>query len=263
MRIGIFSDTHANVEALTAVLGAFKREGVDKYVCLGDTVGYGANPNECCDMVRDVAAFTILGNHDAAVAGRMDYSYYYDAARQALDLHASILSPENMRWLQTLPYEVREGGADAQPNGNGQGQGKNKHDHVVAFVHGSPVNIEEFEYIFAPEQAARCLPEWARLGDVTFIGHSHLCKSFALSQDDVHEVVAQKFELRPGHKYIISVGSVGQPRDYDNRASYTIYDTEKRVFEFKRVAYDIDSAAQKIFSAKLERNFGNRLFIGV
>ena len=91
MRIGIFSDTHSNLEALTAVLGAFKHESVDKLVCLGDTVGYGASPNECCDLVREVAAFTILGNHDAAVAGRMDYSYYYDAARQALDLHASML----------------------------------------------------------------------------------------------------------------------------------------------------------------------------
>jgi putative phosphoesterase len=243
MKIGIFSDTHANHEALSAVLSAFEREHVDKLVCLGDTVGYGANPNECCDLVRDVAAFTILGNHDAAVAGRMDYSYYYDAARQALDLHASILTPDNMKWLQSLPYEVREG--------------------HISFCHGSPVNIEEFEYIFAPEQAARCLPEWERLADVTFIGHSHLCKSFALEPEDVHEVVAQKFELRAGHKYIISVGSVGQPRDYDNRASYTVYDSDARVFEFKRVAYDIDSAAQKIFSAKLERNFGNRLFIGV
>ena len=103
MRIGIFSDTHSNLEALTAVLGAFKHESVDKLVCLGDTVGYGASPNECCDLVREAAAFTILGNHDAAVAGRMDYSYYYDAARQALDLHASILSPDNMKWLQALP----------------------------------------------------------------------------------------------------------------------------------------------------------------
>ena len=243
MRLGIFSDTHANLEALSAVLEAFGHERVDKLVCLGDTVGYGANPNECCDLVRERASFTILGNHDAAVAGRMDYSYYYDAARQALDLHAQLLSAENKSWLQSLPYEVREG--------------------HVSFCHGSPVNIEEFDYIFAPEQAARCLPEWDRLADVTFIGHSHLCKSFALEPDDVHEVVAQKFELRAGHKYIISVGSVGQPRDYDNRASYTIYDTEERVFEFKRIAYDIDAAAQKIFSAKLERNFGNRLFIGV
>jgi predicted phosphodiesterase len=255
MRIGIFSDTHSNLEALTAVLGAFKHESVDKLVCLGDTVGYGASPNECCDLVREVSAFTILGNHDAAVAGRMDYSYYYDAARQALDLHASMLSPDNMKWLQGLPYEVREGGPESA---NGAPK-----DHIISFCHGSPINIEEFEYIFAPEQAARCLPEWDRLGDVTFIGHSHLCKSFALGNDDVHEVVAQKFELRPGHKYIISVGSVGQPRDYDNRASYTVYDTDQRVFEFKRVAYDIDSAAQKIFGAKLERNFGNRLFIGV
>jgi len=255
MRIGIFSDTHSNLEALTAVLGAFKHEGVDKLVCLGDTVGYGASPNECCDLVREVSAFTILGNHDAAVAGRMDYSYYYDAARQALDLHASILSPDNMKWLQGLPYEVREGGPESA---NGAPK-----DHIISFCHGSPINIEEFEYIFAPEQAARCLPEWDRLADVTFIGHSHLCKSFALEPEDVHEVVAQKFELRPGHKYIISVGSVGQPRDYDPRASYVTYDSTRRLFEFKRVAYDVESAARKIFETKLERNFGNRLFIGV
>src|SRR4051794_31373325 len=243
MRIGIFSDTHSNLEALTAVLGAFKSEGVDKLVCLGDTVGYGASPNECCDLVREAAAFTILGNHDAAVAGRMDYSYYYDAARQALDMHASILTAPNMEWLKTLPYEVREG--------------------HVSYCHGSPINLEEFEYIFAPEQAARCLPEYDRLADVTFIGHSHLCKSFALRRDDVHEVVAQQFEIRAGHKYIISVGSVGQPRDYDNRASYPIYNTEARLFDLKRISYDIDPAAKKIFPAKLERTFGNRLFIGV
>ena len=243
MRIGIFSDVHANIEAMNAVIDAYKSERIDKYVCIGDVVGYGASPNECCDLIRKVAAYTILGNHDAAVAGRMDYSYYYDAARQALDLHARQLSPENMVWLRNLPYEVREGD--------------------VTFCHGSPINLEEFEYIFSVEQATRCLEIWDDLGLVTFIGHSHLCKSFALTRDDVYEVVAQKFAIRQEHKYIISVGSVGQPRDYDNRASYTVYDSDQRVFEFKRVTYDIDSAAQKIFSAKLERNFGNRLFIGV
>jgi diadenosine tetraphosphatase ApaH/serine/threonine PP2A family protein phosphatase len=243
MRIGIFSDVHANLEALTTVLEALRSERCDKMVCLGDTVGYGASPNECCDLIRDVAAFTILGNHDAAVAGRMDYSYYYDAARNALDLHSRQLKPENMEWLKSLPYDVREGD--------------------LHFCHGSPVNLEEFEYIFSIEQAARCLEVWEQLGMVTFIGHSHLCKSFALSRDDVYEVVAPKFSIRPDHRYIISVGSVGQPRDYDNRASYTIFDSEEKVFEFKRVAYDIDSAAQKIFSADLERNFGNRLFLGV
>jgi diadenosine tetraphosphatase ApaH/serine/threonine PP2A family protein phosphatase len=243
MRIGIFSDVHANIEALTAVLEAFRSERIDKYVCIGDTVGYGASPNECCDIIRELAAFTILGNHDAAVAGRMDYSYYYDAARHALDLHARILSAENMAWLKSLPYQVQDG-------------------HVT-FCHGSPVNLEEFEYIFSKEQAAQCLDIWNDLSTVTFIGHSHLCKAFALTQTDVFEVVAEKFVLRPDHRYIVSVGSVGQPRDYDNRASYTIYDTEEKTFEFKRAAYDIDTAAQKIFDSELERNFGNRLFLGV
>src|SRR6185295_6382019 len=243
MRIGIFSDIHANIEALTAVLDAYKSERIDKFICLGDTVGYGASPNECCDLVRKYAAFCILGNHDAAVAGRMDYSYYYDAARQALDYHASVLTPENMAWLKSLPYERREG--------------------HICFCHGSPINLEEFEYIFSTEQAARCLPFWDQLADVTFVGHSHLCKAFALSRHEVHEVVAQKFEIRPGYRYVISVGSVGQPRDYDNRASYCIYDDQSRIFEFRRVAYDLDTAANKIFEANLEPNFGNRLFIGV
>ena len=175
----------------------------------------------------------------------MDYAYYYEAARQALDTHAAMLSSENAAWLRSLPYREKLNDVD------------------VDLCHGSPVRLEEFEYIFAPEQAARCLPEFDRLADVTFIGHSHLCKSFALEADDVHEVVAQRFELREGYKYIISVGSVGQPRDYDNRASYTIYDTDSRIFEFRRVPYDIETAAEKIFTAKLERNFGNRLFIGV
>lgn len=243
MRYGIFSDTHANIEALTEVMKAFDSEGIDRYVCIGDTVGYGASPNECCDIVREKTAFTILGNHDAAVAGRMDYSYYYDAARNALDLHASLLSKANMEWLKGLPYENRENG--------------------LTWCHGSPINLEEFEYIFSSEQAARCHEIWDDLGTITFIGHSHLCKSFALTETEVYEVVANKFEIRPEHRYIISVGSVGQPRDYDPRASYTIYDSDAKTFEFKRVEYDIESSAMKIFEGELERNFGHRLFIGV
>ncbi len=244
MRIGIFSDTHANIEALTAVVDAFKSERIDSYVCLGDTVGYGASPNECCEIVRNLAAFTILGNHDAAVAGRMDYSYYYDAARHALDVHAKMLAPEHLEWLRSLPYQRRDFGS-------------------LYFCHGSPVNVEEFDYIFAPDQAAQCLDMWDELGEVTFIGHSHLVKAFALTRDEVFEVVTPRFEIRPGHKYIVSVGSVGQPRDYDNRACFAVYDTLDKVFEIKRVAYDIERSAQKIFAADLERNFGNRLFLGV
>jgi len=105
MRLGIFSDVHANIEALSAVMESFADEEVDELYCLGDVVGYGGSPNECADVIREVAEVTILGNHDAAVAGRMDYSYYYDAARNALDLHATQMTADNMDWLKALPYK--------------------------------------------------------------------------------------------------------------------------------------------------------------
>jgi diadenosine tetraphosphatase ApaH/serine/threonine PP2A family protein phosphatase len=245
MRLAIFSDVHANIEALSAVMEAYKSENIDRYFCIGDVVGYGASPNECCDVIRGKAEITILGNHDAAVAGRMDYSYYYEAARNALDIHASVLTKENMAWLKQLPY---------------------KHeidDTGVHLCHGSPLRLEEFEYIFAPEQARECLSIWDDLGDLTLIGHSHLCKVFALRPGEVEELPPKTFTLRDGYKYIVSVGSVGQPRDYDNRASYTTYDTETREFSFKRIEYDIETAAMKIFEENLDRNFGHRLYIGV
>lgn len=245
MRLGIFSDVHANIEAMSAVMRAFEGEEIDEYYCIGDVVGYGASPNECCDIIREAAKVTILGNHDAAVAGRMDYSYYYEAARQALDLHANVLSDVNLEWLKGLPYKhVIE-------------------DTGVHLCHGSPLRLEEFEYIFAPEQARECLQIWDELGDLTLIGHSHLCKVFKLKPGEVEELPAMDFTLEAGAKYIVSVGSVGQPRDYDNRASYTTFDTDERRFAFRRVEYDIESAASKIFSSRLERNFGHRLFIGV
>src|SRR6516164_2371177 len=200
MRLGIFSDTHANYEALSAVLEAYRKERIDIYYCLGDTVGYGGSPNECCDLIRELCKSTILGNHDAAVSGRMDYSYYYEAARHALDAHAAMLSEENMAWLKALPYQEKLDDCD------------------VLLCHGSPMRLEDFEYIFA---------------------------------------------LEPDKKYIVSVGSVGQPRDFDNRASYTVYDTTKKRFEFKRIEYDIELAADKVLRARLERNFAHRLFIGV
>ncbi len=244
MRYGIFSDIHANLDALEAVIRALDREKVDCLVCLGDTVGYGAQPNECCDIVKRVTRYTILGNHDAAVAGRMDYSYYYDAAREALDWHAGQLTSDNMSWLRRLNYFEKDG--------------------VTHFCHGSPVDLEEFEYIFSKEQAETCIPIWESLGQITFIGHSHLCKAFAIGKDRVYEVVTKEFEVHPEFRYIVSVGSVGQPRDHDPRASYTIYDDSRRVFEFKRVDYDINAAARKIFSdQRLSDSFGARLFAGV
>ncbi len=244
MRLAILSDIHANYEALSAVLEAYTHESIGEFYCLGDTVGYGGSPNECSDIIRTRCKACILGNHDAAVAGRMDYSYYYEAARHALDTHAAMLSTENMQWLRSLPYSM-------------------KLDDAVHLCHGSPVRLEEFEYIFAPEQARECLPMFDELGHITLIGHSHLCKVFALTPSSVEELPPVDFDLHPEKKYIVSVGSVGQPRDYDNRASFTVMDVKKKRFEFKRVEYDIETAADKVLRAKLERNFAHRLFIGV
>jgi predicted phosphodiesterase len=245
MRLGILSDIHANLEALSAVLEAFQKERIDVYHCLGDTVGYGGSPNECCDLIRNLAKHTILGNHDAAVSGRMDYSYYYEAARHALDVHAALVSSDNMDWLKNLPYQVR------------------LEEQNVLLCHGSPVRLEEFEYIFAPEQARECLPIYEKLGHLTLIGHSHLCKVFALTRTSVEELPSSDFELEEDKKYIVSVGSVGQPRDFDNRASFVVYDSDTKRFEFKRIEYDIELAADKVLRARLERNFAHRLFIGV
>jgi len=245
MRIGIFSDIHGNLEALQAVRAAYQSEAIDRFLFAGDLVGYGASPNECVNLLRGITEEIVLGNHDAAVCGLMDYSYYYDAARRVLDLHADILTPENRRWLGSLPYSRRY------------------EDLEIKLCHGSPIDEKEFDYIFAPEQAYALLPYYEVLDRITFIGHSHLCRVFALTERTVEEIADRSFQIDLTRKYIISVGSVGQPRDYDNRASYTIYDTDTRVFQFKRVEYDIEASAAKIFDAGLERNFGNRLFIGV
>jgi diadenosine tetraphosphatase ApaH/serine/threonine PP2A family protein phosphatase len=244
MRIGIISDIHANLEALTESLAALERCRPDRIVCLGDVVGYGASVNECCDLVRKVSEVTLLGNHDAAVAGRMDYTFYYDAARHALDWTASRIEPRHLEWLRTLPYTHGLEG--------------------VGLSHGNPIAPRAYEYVFAKEQAQELVPHLDALQDVTFVGHSHLCKAFALHPaGDVHEVVASRFGLRRGYKYVVSVGSVGQPRDCDSRAGFVTYDTDERLVEFHRVPYDIERAAQKIFDADLALNFGKRLFLGV
>jgi diadenosine tetraphosphatase ApaH/serine/threonine PP2A family protein phosphatase len=244
MRIAILSDIHANLEALIEVEAALGRLAIDRVVCTGDVVGYGASPNACCERIRDVASLTLLGNHDAAVAGRMEYGYYYDAARQALDWTAQQLDPVHLTWLRSLPYAHR---ADE-----------------VAFSHGSPVEPGEFAYVFALEQAQELVAHQARLAPVTFIGHSHLCKAFALDREGgVVEVSGPTIRLDAERRYIVSVGSVGQPRDYDNRACFVTFDTQERLVEYHRVPYDIARSAQRILDAALAPNFGKRLFLGV
>jgi len=244
MRVAILSDIHGNIEALNAMLDEFNRLGdIDQYVCLGDIVGYGADPDACCTEIRELCAFTLLGNHDAAVAGRMDYSYYYDAAREALDWCEKRLSEENMKWLKEMPYTRREGEA--------------------LYCHGSPLNPAEYDYIFATDQAQGLLAMGDELPLATFIGHSHLTKVFALANGEAVDVVAPKFRMNEDMRYIVTVGSVGQPRDYDPRACAGLYDTELREFSYVRVEYDVESQMRKIIESGLAQNFGMRLLIGV
>ena len=243
MKIGIISDIHANAEALDAVLEALDRHNVDQRVCLGDVVGYGAQPNEVSTRVRDVCEVTVLGNHDAAVCGRMDYSYYRPEARFALNWHTRVLDCTHMEWLKTLQFSHASNG--------------------VTFCHGSPVALEEFGYIFVLEQMRELIEHYDRMSHVTFIGHSHLCKACSFNECGAEEVLTTRFRILPDRKYVITAGSVGQPRDNDNRACCCVYDTESQWFEYIRVAYDIDSAAKRIIEAKLSAAFGKRLFLGI
>lgn len=245
MKIGIFSDIHSNYNAFKVVRAFYEEHPCDEYLCLGDVVGYGPQPDECCNAVRDFAKLAILGNHDAAVCGRMNYTYYYEAARMVLDYHASLLSPENMEWLRNMPYMF-------------------KHPEGFTICHGSPIDPEEFNYVFFIDQATQLLPFYDKLDHITFIGHSHLTKAFALTRDAAVDITATNITFEDDKKYFVTVGSVGQPRDYDNRACCTIYDTETKTIQYYRIPYDIEDTVRKVFeSEKITYNFGKRLFLGI
>lgn len=248
MRIAIFSDVHSNIDALSVVLKAYEDLDIDEYVCLGDVVGYGGAPQECCELVRPLVSHCILGNHDAAVCGRMDYAYYYEAARNALDHHAALVSEENLEWLRSLPYLVKK------PD--------------WCYSHGSPVNVEAFDYVFNPAQAASLLLYFDELSPVTFIGHSHLTKAFALAPPSsltrVEDVTSDRISFDPERRYIVTVGSVGQPRDNDARSCFTVFDTDDGTITYHRLDYDVSKAAQRIFAMEqLVPDFGKRLFLGI
>ena len=148
MRIAIISDIHSNIEALTEVKKEIGRLSIDRVICLGDVIGYGASPEPCCSIIRELAEISLLGNHDAAVSGRMDYGAYYEAARQVLDWTTRQLSPNNLAWLRSLPYSYRFGD--------------------LCFSHGAPLRPEAYEYIFAVEQLEELTPYYRELADVTW-----------------------------------------------------------------------------------------------
>lgn len=243
MRYGLISDVHGNLEALDAVLNHLDTCGIDVLAFMGDAVGYGASPDQVCDRLRSRVEIAVVGNHDAALTGRMSYDDYYDAAKQAIDWCVGQVSPKNRRWLTELPYKQKR--------------------EFMEFSHGAPLVPEVFDYLFAAEQVTDLLPYRDDLAQVTFIGHSHLTVGFCLNTDSVTAFCESEVWCDPRSKYIITVGSVGQPRDRDPRACCGVFDTDSRVFTFHRVSYDMKRSRQKIIDAGLSAVFGDRLLVGM
>jgi diadenosine tetraphosphatase ApaH/serine/threonine PP2A family protein phosphatase len=246
MRLGIFSDVHANLEALQAVLSAYRKAQIDRYVCLGDIVGYGANPNECCQIVRDLTDLVVLGNHDAACTGRMSPEWFNSAARAALEEHQRMLEAVHMSWLAQLPYRLEL-------------------DDIL-FCHGSPYQQEEFPYILDETDVEVIVRYVSIRQPLIFVGHTHRGTAFIVREQPalrIWEDTRTIIQISADNRYVLNVGSVGQPRDGDWRPSYAIFDTEGRTFELRRTEYDVDTASQKIQRLGFPVSLSERLFYGL
>lgn len=243
MRIAIISDIHSNIEALTTVLAWIDDNAIDEIICLGDVVGYGPDPNPCCSLIRERCRVTLMGNHDAAVIGVMDTDYYYDAAREAIFWTRRQLSDENFQWLYSLPYTYARDNA--------------------AYVHSAPVKPSGWAYVVHTQEAMKHNgPVYAKLKRWNFVGHSHLTRQYAINGKRVKDVSGKALTGKDDRKYLINVGSVGQPRDRDPRLCFGVFDSEAETFEHVRLDYDIESVAQKIVGAGLAEKFARRLYAG-
>ena len=245
MKWGVFSDVHSNQEALKSVLDHFREKCVDGYICCGDIVGYGAEPNEVIEMISALPSlFCVRGNHDLAVLGRMDLAWFNDMASAAVRFAQRTLTPRNLRWLQDLPPRAET--------------------PAFTVVHGSPRNPAE-EYLVTVQQFHDNY-QYYKVSPC-FIGHSHLPLCFLMKEPVSYVEFGPLKEgklLRcpAGVRSVVNPGSVGQPRDHDHRASCGIYDDEARTFELFRLEYDVLSAQRKIIDAGLPEFLAHRLHYG-
>ena len=240
MRYAIFADIHANLEALEAVLAAYKKESVDKYFCVGDVVGYAANPNECLEKFSEINPVCVAGNHDWASVGLLSLDYFNRYAKEAISWTVGNLKDKAVSFLKTLQLVYK--------------------NEDLTLVHGTLSSPQDFDYMIGNEIASRSFGLLET--DVCFVGHTHTPGIFIQSKDQVRYAYTEKIVMAQGHKYIVNVGSVGQPRDSDYRASYCLYDTENREIIIKRVDYDKALARSKIIEAGLPRFLGDRLLVG-
>jgi diadenosine tetraphosphatase ApaH/serine/threonine PP2A family protein phosphatase len=245
VRVAAISDIHANLAALEAVLASIETVGVEEIWCLGDVVGYGAEPDDCADLVREHCALCLVGNHDLAVLGALDVSAFSEAAAAAVLWTRERVLERTLELLREL-----------EPSGRREG---------IALSHASPRD-PVWEYVLSAEQADACLDAQAeRIG---LIGHSHVSLYFARPADpprgEIHGAQTSDdtlLDLSSG-SWLVNPGSVGQPRDGDPRAAWLELDTGAQTARFHRVSYEVGRAASAIVAAGLPRRLADRLQAG-
>jgi predicted phosphodiesterase len=254
MRLAILSDIHANLPALEAVLGDVDGAGVAELWCLGDVVGYGAQPDECAALVADRCALCLVGNHDLAVLGELDISSFSPAAAAAVRWTQGTARDETLDFLRRL--EPADESRD------------------VALYHASPRD-PIWEYVLWPDQAAECIAVQA--ARVSLIGHSHVALFFVMAENrrptpgrsmELSDAArgaqagsGTRLDLSAG-SWLVNPGSVGQPRDGDPRAAWLELDTESWEATYHRVEYEIDRAAAAIEATDLPEHLARRLYVG-
>lgn len=240
MRYGIFSDIHGNLEALETVLAAYKKERIDHYFCVGDVVGYGANPHECIEAVRNLGAVCIAGNHDWAVVEKVDIEYFNPMARAAVLWTRKVAGRDDMAFLDRLKLIY-------------------KNDDFI-LVHGTLNEPAYFHYLVDSNQAELIFPLMDR--NVCFVGHSHVAGVFVRKENKIEYSNISEIKIEEGCQYIVNAGSVGQPRDNNPAAVYCVYDTDEKVIQVKRVDYDVEAAQKRILEAGLPSFLAVRLAAG-
>lgn len=241
MPVAVITDVHSNLPALEAVLADAERRGAEEIWCLGDVLGYGAQPDECARLVRERCDACLVGNHDLAVLGALDVESFSEAAAIAVEWTRGEIGEPELEHLRTL-----------SPSGSRSG---------VGLFHASPRD-PVWEYVLSVEQAQACLevqPE-----SVALIGHSHVALFFGRSGGVVQgeqAAAGTRLDVSAG-RWLLNPGSVGQPRDGDPRAAWLELDLEAGAAVYRRVEYDVEAAASAIAAAGLPKRLGDRLFVG-
>ncbi len=241
MKFGIFSDVHGNLEALDAVLQLLRDKGATRFVCCGDIVGYGPDPNLCVETIRRMHCACVAGNHDYGAVGKVPIDGFNSAATQALLWTRDQLTDSNRLYLENL-YLIDE-------------------EDPLLIVHSSPSAPDGWEYVFTLREAEEEMDCYS--GCICVVGHSHYPFVVERTPGEPARMVRQDhFEIRPDTKYFINAGSVGQPRDGDQRACCLLFDAGAESMTLFRVPYDIQAVQRKIRAAGLPEFLASRLEIG-